>query len=99
MRITKLIEPGSVVKTGRVNDECASVPFANRVSEPSRVRILGKFSPVRPDFAPCVIPLEELQHPARNLNDLDRCGGIKQNAWDTQGITDHHGVISKRLLS
>src|SRR4029453_15022493 len=43
----------------------------NRVSHPSGRRILWKFSAVHPDFAPCVVPFECLEHSSGDLNNLE----------------------------
>src|SRR5438093_10269976 len=40
--ITELVEPGPVIKTQRVHDESISFPMSNRITEPTRIRILGK---------------------------------------------------------
>src|ERR1700730_7659948 len=53
-RITIGIGPDPVVKTNGVDDECVSLPLSSRVSQPSRVGIFGKCSPVRPNGAPNV---------------------------------------------
>src|SRR5712671_3455061 len=70
VRITEMIDPGSVVIAFGLNDECVSLPPANRVSVPTRIRILRKLPPIRPDGAPQIMILHVLQHPVRSLNEL-----------------------------
>ena len=70
VRVTEMIEPGSVVITIGLNNEYVSLPPANRVSVPGRIRILRKCSPIRPDGAPQVMKLHVLQHPVRSLDEL-----------------------------
>src|SRR5260370_16230534 len=70
--VAKMIDPGSVVDTDCFHNERASIPSANRVSVPRRVRILRQWTPVGPDRPPYVSPLPELNHPVRKLDDLDR---------------------------
>src|SRR5215467_2575282 len=44
-----LVEPTGIAKVVRVDDECVSLPMADSVSIPARVRIVAwKFSPIRP---------------------------------------------------
>src|ERR1051326_2938043 len=70
VRTAKMIEPRSVVITNGLHDERISFPFANRVSPPCRIRILGEFAAIRPDGAPYVMELHVLQHPVLSLNEL-----------------------------
>ena len=47
------VDPGPFVGTRRLYDKRVIVhPFTDRISEPSRFRILGQISAVRPDRAP-----------------------------------------------
>src|SRR6267143_1702337 len=70
VRITEMIDPGSVVIAIGLNDECVSLPPANRVSVPTRIWLLRKLPPIRPDGAPQIVILHVLQHPVRSLNEL-----------------------------
>src|SRR5260370_866267 len=70
VRITKMIEPGSIVITNGLNDECVSLPPANRVPVPTRIRIFRKWPPIGPDGAPQIVILHMLQHPVRGLNEF-----------------------------
>src|SRR5712692_3967984 len=72
--------------------------MTNRVSEPRRIRVFGKRSPVGPDRTPFVFALEELQHPAGSLNELNR-GGHKHDAGETNRIALQNGVIPARYGS
>src|SRR5437879_12854044 len=70
MRMTFLINPGSVIETDRVDDQGISFPFTDRVAHISGIQILGMSPPVGVDLAHDVVALEEHDHPARNLDDL-----------------------------
>src|SRR6266403_154607 len=70
VRIAEMIDPGSVVIALGLNDECVSLPLANRVSVPTRIRILRKLPPIRPDGAPQIMILHVLQHPGRSLHEF-----------------------------
>src|ERR1700693_6650015 len=87
MRMAHEIEPGFVVKTDRVNNECISLPLANRVPHPRGSHILGMLTPICVDLAHKVIVLKEHDHPARDLNNLDRLPSLKIDTWDTGGGT------------
>src|SRR6266403_1993282 len=67
MRMAGIIQPASFVTPDRIHDECViSLPMSYRVSVPPRIRgvggvpshILGKLTPVRPDFAPYPVELK-----------------------------------------
>src|SRR5467141_896953 len=70
VRITEMIDPGSVVIAIGLNDECVSLPPANRVSVPTRIWLLRKLPPIRPDGAPQIVILHVLQHPVRGLHEF-----------------------------
>src|SRR5467141_3065636 len=70
VRIAEMIDPGSVIIPIGLNDECVSLPPANRVSVPTRIRILRKLPPIRPDGAPQIVILHVLQHPVRSLHEF-----------------------------
>src|SRR5712691_1897741 len=72
--------------------------MANRASEPRGIRVFGKRSPVGPDRTPFVFALEELQHPARSLNELN-WRGHKHDAGETNRIALQNGVIPARYGS
>src|SRR5205823_2309406 len=56
-----LVEPTGIGKVVRVDDERVSLPMADGVSIPARVRIVArKFSAIRPYVAPDAIISEEL---------------------------------------
>src|SRR6266566_9842551 len=81
------------VVTARIDNECASLPFANRVAHVIWFQIVGKISSVRPNFAPIVIILEVLQKPVAGLNIL-KWSGCKEIARRAVRITiqDSSGV-------
>src|ERR1700674_1051650 len=102
MRMADVIQPASFVTADRIHDEgVIPLPVSYRVSVPpgtrgiggTRAHILGKFSPVRPDFAPCPVVLEELQHLARHLREGNPSGFEKDVAREPQWITRLDGVI------
>src|SRR5713226_5354070 len=72
--------------------------MTNRVSEPRRIRVFGKRSPVGPDRTPFVFALKELQHPAGSLNELN-WRGHKHDAGETNRIALQNGVIPARYGS
>src|ERR1700686_663885 len=53
-RIAKDVGPDFVVKPDRVDDECVSLPLADRMDPATGSGILGKRSPIRADSAPNV---------------------------------------------
>src|SRR5580704_8220298 len=55
VRISEVVEPGSVVVTDRVDDKSVSLPFANGVSVPGWVGILRQRSAIGPNRAPDVM--------------------------------------------
>src|ERR1044071_4378889 len=57
-----LVEPGGVIKVVRVDDKRISLPMANCVSIPTRLRIFArKLSPIRPYIAPRAAIREKLK--------------------------------------
>src|SRR5258707_6700584 len=83
MRMAVIIEPCFVVKTDGVNDECISLPLANRVSHPCGIQILGMLTPIGVNLAHKVIVLIQHDHPARGLHDLHRLTSYQINSWHT----------------
>ena len=77
VRVSKMIHPGPVICTDRVDDECVTFPVANRVSPPAwQVHFFRKLPPIRPDRAPRVGPLEVLDDSVGEHNELD---GVRIN--------------------
>src|SRR5579859_1384735 len=62
MWISEVVEPGSVVVTGGVDDKSVSLPFTNGVSVPGWVGIFRQRSAISPDRAPDVMVLHVLQN-------------------------------------
>src|SRR5580704_18841040 len=95
--ITEPVEPGSLIQSNCIDNECISLPFAHGVSVPGGQRMFGKRSPIRPDRARYVIPFNELQHPSGHLDDFN-------GLWIFEGICAREtlwvaladGVISER---
>src|SRR5882762_2488850 len=95
VRIAEMIDPGSVVIAFGLNDECVSFPPANRVSVPTRIRILRKLPPIRPDGAPQIVILHVLQHPVRGLHEFKGSQiRFPQVARITQRFATRNWVIS-----
>src|SRR5262245_29439168 len=69
-RMPILIEPGSIIETTRLHDQCVAFPMSNGISIPFGIRVFRKLSPVHPDRAPQVVPFEELKDPVRSLDKL-----------------------------
>src|ERR1051326_5076512 len=94
VRTAEMIEPGSVVITNGLDDERISFPFADRVSPPCRIRILGEFAAIRPDGAPYVMELHVLQHPVWSLNELKGPQvRFPKVAWITHRFTVRNFVV------
>src|SRR4051794_21618271 len=72
VRMPESIETSLVVEVEGVHDQGVSLPLANRISQPCGSQILVMLAPIRIDLAHMMIELEDLQHPAGNLNDLHR---------------------------
>src|SRR5437879_2800319 len=75
MRTPGIIDPGSFIESGRLDDKRGIVlPLADRIAVPSWLRniLRGKPSPVRPDAAKCPIILIKDQHLLFSLKDLYR---------------------------
>src|SRR5882672_5993312 len=85
VRMAVIIEPSFIVKTDGVNDECISLPLANRVSHPCRIQILGMLTPIGVNLAHKVIVLIEHDHLAGGLHDLHRLASYQINPWHTWG--------------
>ncbi len=50
MRVTERIQPALVVESHGIDDQRITIPPANRVSQPKRVRIGWRFAPVHIDL-------------------------------------------------
>src|SRR5215470_6492966 len=71
VRMTDVVEPRLIVEPHRVHHQIISLPVADRVSHPIRIRILGVPAPIEKDLpmAGCVI-LEDHHQEGRCLNEL-----------------------------
>ena len=81
-----MIDPGSFVQSYCLRYKRIVVrPFANGVSPPCRIRILGELAAIRPDGAPYVMELHMLQHPVLSLNELKGscCSGYRESDEST----------------
>ncbi len=67
--------------------------MTDRVSIPCRIGIFRQRSPVGPDRTPFVFALEELQHAAGSLNELNR-RGHEHDARETNRIALQDWIIS-----
>src|SRR5262244_945850 len=90
-----LVEPTRVSEVVRVDDKRISLPMANGVSKPTRVRVgVWKFSPIRPDVAPDAVGLEELNHFFIRLGKPHSCRlGAPEDAWKAHRITPPDRII------
>src|SRR5215510_7325480 len=74
--------PGFVIETDRVNDQCLSLPAADRVSLPGWIPILRVRTTVQENLTEVWIQLKQLHQQRRRLNDLVQHGGAgKYFAW------------------
>src|SRR6202043_4170474 len=85
-RIAVWIGPNLVVKSDCVDNERISLPFADRLPQPGRVGILGKWPPIRPNGAPDVILLKQHKYPAWNLDNL-KWIGKSEKPWRPSRVT------------
>src|SRR5262249_1955597 len=95
VRLTLRAEPGLFIKPGSFDHERVTIPFTDRISVPSRIRIVRKFTSVHPDFADRVLPFEKHQNPSGNVDDL-KGPNDEQNAWDTHRVAFQDRIVSTR---
>src|SRR5690242_21691984 len=72
MRMPCPVEPGDVFQPDRVNYERVPIPLADRLAHVGGIRVVGKFSPVRPDVAYRVVFFEEDKQTVTDLKDFKR---------------------------
>src|SRR5262245_25955619 len=72
VRMASFVQPRSIVKSSRVNDEHVAVPLACRVSPPRRLGINRCRTAICKDLPPPVEGLEENDCQAFHLRDLER---------------------------
>src|SRR5262245_60833751 len=65
------IQPTEIVESHRVHYEIVPVPSADRITQPRRRRIVGKFSRVTEDLAEDGVYFVQYQNFTRGLNDLE----------------------------
>src|SRR5712664_4427535 len=75
------------------SDVCSS--DLDGIPVPPRVRVLGEFSPIRPDSAPIAVPLIQVNHLVRGLHELDDPQFIKLHAREPDRITLVQWIIGK----
>src|SRR5690348_8199633 len=66
------IEHSLVIKANTLDDQRIALPFAHGISKVGGIRVLGKRSPIHPDFAEGVRVFEKHEDALRCLNDLKR---------------------------
>src|SRR5437660_4879543 len=71
MRIAEMIEPRSVVKGIRLDNEYISLPVTDRVSQHSPIGIFRELASIGPDLSMDVVPVEQLKHTAGNSNEFE----------------------------
>ena len=91
-----MIEPRSVVKSIRLDNEYISLPVTDRVSQHSRIGIFRELASIGPDLSMDVVPVEQLKHTAGNLNEFEvpRIVFQKQQARYSQRIAISHRIVS-----
>src|SRR3989338_7386787 len=92
--MAELVEPRSLVKTVRLNNQRVSLPSAHRVSHPPRVGILRELSSIEPDVAPDVSPLEELHDSVWKMGELHGCRKVPQDSGEPPGVAVHDRIVS-----
>ena len=81
-----MIHPGSLVHARCRDDESIPVPTAGRISPPSRlIGVHQRLTPIGPDGAHSISPLELLNDPIRQSDHFDWIG-INQSARRPHGI-------------
>src|SRR5207245_3522834 len=99
MRTPDIIDPGSFIDSGRLDDKRGIVlPLADRIAVPSWLRniLRGKPSPVRPDAAKCPIILIKDQHLLFSLKDLYRSEVKEFYARKPDWIADIKWIVIER---
>ena len=105
-----IVEPGSVVKSERLRNECVVIhPRADGVSPPSLFwrraifrlpawlfGILDQFPPVGPDDAPFLVELIQDHNLVWKLDDLLGASVVKNDARETLRIAAGHRIIRQR---
>src|SRR5262245_10649711 len=83
-----LVKPGSGLEAVRVDHKRVSLPMANCISVPTRVRVgARKFSPICPNVAPSAVVLEELNHFVISFGKPhSRRRWVPHDAWKTRRI-------------
>src|SRR5262252_1534593 len=95
VRLTLRAEPGLFIKSGSFDHERVTIPFTDRITVPSRIRIVRKFTSVHPDFADRVLPFEKHQNPSRNVDDLKKPND-EQNTRDTHRVAFQDWIVAAR---
>src|SRR5689334_21611981 len=72
MGIARSVDPGLIVKAGRIHDELISIPTPDRKSHPQRIGVFRPLPPGHPDGAKGVDRFVEDHDPGRRLQKLDR---------------------------
>src|SRR5438552_11962757 len=89
------IRPGSWIESGGIDHELIAFPFADGVAVPREVRIFGKLSSIRPDFAPDAIPFDQLDDLAGKRNELNLCRVTDQSARNTRRVRSSEWIIAE----
>src|SRR6202011_566788 len=76
---TDMIGPRRVLEANRVDDQCVSLPPANRMAVVRGIRILGMLPSICVDLAQYSIIFYVYDHPARELKKLHRLAGIHEH--------------------
>src|ERR1700674_4766622 len=69
--LTTVAEPGFVVQTGSIGHQGISLPVADGVAHPGRLRILEMAAPIGKDLADIMAVFEQDKHAPGSVNELD----------------------------
>src|SRR5262245_37339155 len=95
MRLALRSKPGLFIKADCFDNERISVPFTDRISVPSRIRIVRELTSVYPDFADRVLTFEKHQNPSGNMDDF-KGPNDEQNTRETHRIAFQDRIVPTR---
>src|SRR6476660_10638745 len=91
MRVAHIVEPELIFEPDRVHHPSRSVPAADRISVPSRFRILGMLAAVYEDLPPTMdVALEHDEVDPRGLRDPP---GIRRSARNARRQAVRFGIV------
>src|ERR1700745_4322970 len=95
---TRVIEPGSLIESGRLDDKRVVIlPFTDGITPPAGLfNVLGEIAAVCPDGAPLLIEQVQDHDVFRSLDDPARPEIMKNNAGEALRITTGYRIICQR---